>query len=213
MISLLLLKGDNGNVDQLKAIFNNAGYQVTFDTEIAASFGDLVGEVPCLTGEGAGGASSPQAPPGAYPLPYRGETNNSITVFTTIDREQDLHEIAAMPALKEYIVLSAKPLTNGWRLSLRSRTLAAPNGLCSRLTSLEFSFIKIFALVDVGEAVSRKKIVMEFGEDYLSYDQNRLDTMVTRLRKKIEAEAQMQIPLHTVRVRGFSFGDVLILDM
>ncbi len=76
MISLLLLKGDNGNVDQLRAIFNNAGYQVTFDTEIAASFGDLVGEVPCLTGPGAGtgpvqgtiaAGQERVAPQGAYP--------------------------------------------------------------------------------------------------------------------------------------------------
>ncbi|MGS0740513.1 helix-turn-helix domain-containing protein [Glaciimonas sp. GG7] len=96
---------------------------------------------------------------------------------------------------------------------MRNRTLEAPNGIKSRLTSLEFSFVKIFASFDVGEAVSRKKIVYEFGEDYLNYDQNRLDTMVMRLRKKIVCKAKMEIPLHTVRIRGFAFCDILILGI
>ena len=67
-------------------------------------------------------------------------------------------------------------------------------------------------MVDVGEAVSRKSIVLAFGEDYLSYDQNRIDTLVRRLRQKIEACAGVQLPLNTERVRGYSFGDLLIID-
>jgi DNA-binding response OmpR family regulator len=80
------------------------------------------------------------------------------------------------------------------------------------LTSLEFKFIKNFALVEMNEAVSRKQIVQAFGEDYLSYDQNRIDTMLRRLRKKVESGAGVKLPLNTERVRGFSFGEVLIID-
>jgi len=100
----------------------------------------------------------------------------------------------------------------GWHLSMRHRSLIAPNGQSFELTTLEFTFIKLFALVEKGEAVSRKQIVLSFGEDYLSYDQNRIDTLVRRLRQKTEACSGLRLPLNTERVRGFSFGDTLIID-
>ncbi|AKU23448.1 hypothetical protein ACZ75_20295 [Massilia sp. NR 4-1] len=106
----------------------------------------------------------------------------------------------------------ARQLAPGWRLSMRHRYLEAPAGQRTELTSLEFNFIKIFAMTEMGEAVSRKQIVQSFGEDYLSYDQNRLDTMVRRLRKKIDSQMGIKLPLNTERVRGFSFGDILIID-
>jgi len=80
------------------------------------------------------------------------------------------------------------------------------------LTSLEFSFLKLLATIESGEALSRKAIVQAFGEDYLSYDQNRLDTMVKRLRRKVQQEAGLALPLHTVRVKGFAFDDVLVIE-
>jgi len=221
MISLLLLKGDTGNVEQLKAFFSNAGYQVTHVTDIADRHlpSDRSVDLPSLPRDQGKrqicGTAVQQAH--GFPLPYHSNASadpgSGITIFTTNGSEPQQADATGMPALQAFIVSLARRFTSGWRLSLRNRTLEAPNGVLTRLTSLEFSFIKIFALVDVGEAVSRKKIVQEFGEDYLSYDQNRLDTMVTRLRKKIEVEAKMAIPLHTVRVRGFAFDDVLILDM
>lgn len=218
MISLLLLKGDTGNVEQLKAIFSNAGFQVTHVTDIAGRCRHRAGDMPSLTGvvedcQGREEILGQAQQHSTFPLPYRAGADDGITIFTTAGGEPQQSENTGMPALQAFIVSLARKFTCGWRLSMRNRTLEAPNGAKVRLTSLEFSFIKIFALFDSGEAVSRKKIVTEFGEDYLTYDQNRLDTMVTRLRKKIEIEAKMAIPLHTVRVRGFAFDDVLILDM
>jgi DNA-binding winged helix-turn-helix (wHTH) protein len=99
-----------------------------------------------------------------------------------------------------------------WRLSLHQRSLIAPNSKKTKLTSLEFTLIKIFALTEMGQVASRKKIIDEFGEHYLSYDQNRLDTMITRLRKKVKNRLELTLPLNTVRVRGFSFDDLLILE-
>lgn len=99
-----------------------------------------------------------------------------------------------------------------WRLSLRQRILVAPNNSQTKLTNLEFTLLKMFAMMEQGEVVSRKRIIDEFGEHYLSYDQNRLDTTVMRLRKKVRMLADMTLPLNTVRVRGFSFDDWLILE-
>ena len=99
-----------------------------------------------------------------------------------------------------------------WRLSLRQRILVAPNQTQAKLTNLEFTLLKMFAMMEQSEVVSRKRIIDEFGEHYLSYDQNRLDTTVMRLRKKVIMLTGMTLPLNTVRVRGFSFDDWLILE-
>ncbi|MFC0575942.1 winged helix-turn-helix domain-containing protein [Paraburkholderia solisilvae] len=111
-----------------------------------------------------------------------------------------------------YIANLARGVNPPWRLSLHQRSLIAPNTSRTKLTSLEFTLIKVFALTEKGEVVSRKRIIDEFGEHYLSYDQNRLDTTVMRLRKKVRAQLGMALPLNTVRVRGFTFDDWLILD-
>jgi len=119
---------------------------------------------------------------------------------------------ASLQKLQSLLADLGRPAEAGWSLSMRQQSLRAPSGIRIALTSLEFAFIKLFALHEVGEAVSRKRIVQEFGENFLHYDQNRLDTLVTRLRKKVDQEAQLMLPLHTVRVRGFAFNDVLVID-
>ncbi len=114
--------------------------------------------------------------------------------------------------LPPYVTSLARGISPPWRLSLHQRSLIAPSGTQTRLTSLEFTLIKMFAVTEKGEVISRKRIIDEFGEHYLSYDQNRLDTTVMRLRKKVRARLETVLPLNTVRVRGFSFDDWLILD-
>lgn len=123
------------------------------------------------------------------------------------------HPDDALSALQAAVVALAQESRRGWRLNLRQRSLQAPNGRQIGLTSLEFIFIKIFSLTEIGQAVSRRQIVHEFGEDYLNYEQNRLDTMVRRLRQKIHTQTGMKLPLSTVRVRGYAFDDVLTLDI
>lgn len=116
------------------------------------------------------------------------------------------------PRLHQVHALLSSLVGAHWRLSMRARRLWGPNGLSVHLTSLEFNFLKLLATMESGEAASRKSIVQAFGEDYLSYDQNRLDTMVKRLRRKVQQEAGLALPLHTVRVKGFAFDDVLVIE-
>ncbi len=197
MLELLVLRHDEAYAHELAAIFRNTGYQIV-DVKDLIAHGRLLG-----------GASNsfPYHPP-----PVADAERNGVTIF-------DASAVYGAGGLEEHrsellncILSLARQLNPGWHLSMRERLLEAPNGETINLTSLEFSFLKIFSMVEVNEAVSRKKIVKEFGEDYLSYDQNRIDTMVKRLRRKIETQLRVKLPLNTERVRGFSFGDVLIID-
>jgi hypothetical protein len=198
MMNLLLL---GHATHDLAALFQNAGYQVVEVKDVISCCRQLKAEL-----------RTPQRHP-ALPAPGADESDTrGITIFSPAghDTLQAQHEHPEQ--LLDYILSLARQLNPGWRLSMRYRRLEAPNGASMALTSLEFSFIKMFAMVDTGDAISRKQIVQTFGEDYLSYDQNRIDTMVRRLRRKAETALALKLPLNTERVRGYSFGDLLIID-
>jgi hypothetical protein len=194
----LLLLGHASN--DLASLFQHAGYQVVEVKDVMSCCRQLKAEIRTPHQRTAAPA------PGTHDGDIKG-----ITIFNPAALDgQTPHE--SPEQLLDYILSLARQLNPGWRLSMRYRRLEAPNGASMGLTSLEFAFIKMFAMVDTGEAISRKQIVQGFGEDYLSYDQNRIDTMVRRLRRKTEAGLAMKLPLNTERVRGYSFGDLLIID-
>ena len=201
MTNLLLLSQVPGCTDEIASIFLSAGYKVVEVRDVVSCCRQLQAELfpaPILSM-----ALREAASPGR---------SGDVTIFNADAIASNLDASTRRAHLRQCILNLARQLTPGWRLSMRHRRLEAPAGAFIELTSLEFIFIKIFTMVEVGEAVSRKTIVMAFGEDYLSYDQNRIDTMVRRLRQKIEACAGVKLPLNTERVRGYSFGDVLIID-
>jgi DNA-binding response OmpR family regulator len=207
MKNLLVLKDDKERSDELAILFNQAGYQVTQIDGLRSCCNYL------LAANDALGADSEYRYPTPSAIPDLASHDKGVTILSANEFDAGLELAAQLSGLPAFIISLARRLTPGWRLNIRNRVLEAPNHKKVDLTSLEFSFIKIFALVDPGESVSRKKIVQEFGEDYLSYDQNRLDTMVRRLRKKVDQEIGVRLPLNTVRVRGFAFDDVLIIDI
>lgn len=194
----LLLLGHASN--DLASLFQHAGYQVVEVKDVMSCCRQLKADLRMPQ------QRTTTLAPGTHDGSIKG-----ITIFNPAVRDGQAQP-EAPEQLLDYILSLARQLNPGWRLSMRYRRLEAPNGASMGLTSLEFAFIKMFAMVDTGEAISRKQIVQAFGEDYLSYDQNRIDTMVRRLRRKTEAGLAMKLPLNTERVRGYSFGDLLIID-
>ncbi|CAB3774586.1 DNA-binding response regulator [Paraburkholderia humisilvae] len=145
------------------------------------------------------GSDLMSAPPAASRLI---ETSRNVAVLQ-VDQERPL---------PLHFASLACGASQPWCLSLRQHVLAAPNDKKTKLTNLEFTLLKIFAVLEQGEVVTRRRIIDEFGENYMTYSQNRLDTIVMRLRRKIRMMAGATLPLNTVRVRGFSFDDWLILQ-
>lgn len=196
MTNLLLLGQDT---QDLASLFQNAGYRVVEVKDIVSCCRQI-----------RGGAPGHQAANVASMLPDGAD--KGITILNPGARTAG-NDVQANPnQLLDYILGLARQLNPGWRLSMRYHRLDAPNGAAMALTSLEFNFIKMFSMVEIGEPISRKHIVQSFGEDYLNYDQNRIDTMVRRLRQKASTALGLKLPLNTERVRGYSFGDLLIID-
>ncbi len=114
---------------------------------------------------------------------------------------------AKLPELGAIVTAMTRrlPQKNAWQLVSATHALTAPHGVVIPLTTLEYDFVHMLARTP-NQPVSRRTIVEGFGEDYLQYDQNRLDTMVRRLRQKIEKESAVVLPIHTVRAFGFVFS-------
>ncbi len=71
-----------------------------------------------------------------------------------------------------------------------------------RLTATESQLMRIFS-AQVGEALSRTRLVEELGRDRGQAQERAVDVQITRLRRKIEANPKQPRYLQTVRGAGY----------
>lgn len=97
-----------------------------------------------------------------------------------------------------------------WVLELGPRLLSPPG--FSPIALSEQDLVVLHQLMlGAGEIVSRQQIVEAMGEDFLSYDQRRLDTQMRRLRRKVNEATGLLLPINTARNAGYRFhAQVLI---
>lgn len=99
----------------------------------------------------------------------------------------------------------------GWHLNTRSRELTDPDGTRVDLTSAEFEILRIFCEHN-GEVLSRDKLMlMAQGRKVEPYDRG-VDTMVSRVRSKVEPYSTSPSLIKTVRHSGYVFTpDVTVI--
>lgn len=90
-----------------------------------------------------------------------------------------------------------------WQLSASPRRLISPNGANIPLSGQDHSVL--LALMSGGECVTRRTIVEALGEDFLEYDQRRLDTQMRRLRRKVQEACGQALPVNTLHAIGYCF--------
>lgn len=96
-------------------------------------------------------------------------------------------------------------LRNEWRL-------VAPSGSSLALSHLEFSLMEML-VKSLGKPVKRRDIVaVGFGLDPLSYDNRRLDSIVSRLRRKIHDAYPLSQPIKVVHSVGYIFAEPIRTD-
>ena len=71
-----------------------------------------------------------------------------------------------------------------------------------RLTATESQLMRIFA-AQLGEAMTRSRLVEELGRDRGQAQERAVDVQITRLRRKIEADPKQPRYLQTVRGAGY----------
>lgn len=100
---------------------------------------------------------------------------------------------------------------DGWTLNLDSRELRAPTGAVVELTSGEFSLLNEF-IERAGRVLSRDHLLSAiYNRDWEPFDRS-IDVLVTRLRRKIEADSRHPAIIKTVRGTGYMFASALKRD-
>jgi PAS domain S-box-containing protein len=90
-----------------------------------------------------------------------------------------------------------------WRLSASPRTLFTPEGVNIALSAQDHAVLLVMMSSD--GVITRRTIVEALGEDFLHYDQRRLDTQIRRLRRKVQQACAQPLPISTLRAVGFRF--------
>jgi len=91
-----------------------------------------------------------------------------------------------------------------WRLYEKSHELKSPNGPALKLSVREYQLIAKLA-ENNSPAVSAQTIVELWGDEWEGYEKNRLELILSRLRKKIRAnDSSISNPIRSVRNQGYS---------
>ncbi|RYX96033.1 MAG: response regulator transcription factor [Comamonadaceae bacterium] len=93
------------------------------------------------------------------------------------------------------------PARSGVRLLEGGWVLCDQAGKRMKLTTAERAFLSALFRAR-GKAVSRDELAVVLGGDPFDFDAHRIDAIVSRLRRKADAEG-IQLPLHAVRGTGY----------
>lgn len=116
---------------------------------------------------------------------------------------------AVSAALMRRISMHMGPDNDCWVLDLPDRRLIAPDGKQLDLSRTECRVLQCMQQAPKSIA-SRRQLVEVLGEDYLSYDERRLESIFSRLRRKISASTGSPAPILSLRNQGYAFTASLL---
>ncbi|WP_028238538.1 response regulator transcription factor [Stutzerimonas azotifigens] len=220
MTELILLEDEPVLAVELDEFLRECGYQVTVTNSLAsfvAAFDEQRHRLAVLDlglpdGDGLeliGQLRERGSTLGIVAFTARSATAHRVSGFRQgadhyLAKGCDLDELAAvLEALRRRLGLLPQP-TATWQLRLGPRQLQAPNQQDLRLSHQDILVLHCL-MRRAGEIVSRREIVSALDEDYLTYDQRRLDTQIRRLRRKVEETTGLELPLKTLRNNGYCF--------
>lgn len=126
----------------------------------------------------------------------------------------DMREIAAViRSVYRRINFTGEGNRQGvWRVHPRRLELMSPQG---KVIELSFNEVRILiALCEAnGNMVSARKLVEVIGEDWMQYEKNRLELMLSRLRQKVRSTNELGInPIKSVRNEGYQLTIALSVE-
>lgn len=98
--------------------------------------------------------------------------------------------------------LESGGLTPRWVLDTLQCQLVPPGKAPIRLTAQGYIVMRSI-VAGKGQPVNRRQIVEALGQNYLQYDQRRLDTQMHELRKLVEEACGLELPVRAVRSVGY----------
>ena len=117
----------------------------------------------------------------------------------------DLRELAAVitSVYRRINFIANDKGVGEWRLLQRQLKLISPQGRNVELSFKEFQVLGLLASAN-GAPVSARKLVESMDEEWMQYEKNRLELMLSRLRQKIRsADGGNLNPIKPVRNEGY----------
>lgn len=96
-----------------------------------------------------------------------------------------------------------------WHLNSSKLKLISPEGKAIPLSHNECCVLGAAAKAN-GSLVSRKMLIEALGQDFWHYDERRLETLISRLRRKLASYAPEGFPIRGVKGQGYLFGVELL---
>jgi len=93
---------------------------------------------------------------------------------------------------------------SGWIMDLAAHELVSPTGENVYLTSKEYKLLLLF-ITSSRRVLSRAKILDHIADSEWNPDDRRIDVLVGKLRKKIEADPDQPLLVKTIRGEGYMF--------
>lgn len=93
---------------------------------------------------------------------------------------------------------------SGWSMDLAAHELISPTGENVYLTSKEYKLLLLF-ITSSRRVLSRAKILDHIADSEWNPDDRRIDVLVGKLRKKIEADPDQPLLVKTIRGEGYMF--------
>ncbi len=91
-----------------------------------------------------------------------------------------------------------------WKLDIQGWLLTSPNGQPLKLTAREFSLLHRLIKVQ-GQAIPKKDLTDEIFGQRISNATDRLNVLITRLRKKAQDQLAEPLPIKTAHQIGYAF--------
>ena len=147
-----------------------------------------------------------------------------VVMFTARDTSEDLidgYSLGAdhyltkpirLPELLAVVQSLARRLTvvPDWSLDTVHWKLLTPDNTTIELTGQQAVFLCTLAQAR-GRVVSRREMVKALGKNFSSYDPRNFDTLVRRLRQRVEAASSHALPVKTRHGAGYQMTVPLIL--
>ena len=106
---------------------------------------------------------------------------------------------------------SPATISESWRLARPSWQLVTPSGLAIRLTAKEMQFMTCLA-ESHGKPVRRETLLATLGYGEDEYANRAMDSLVRRLRRKVEGNRNLQSPIKTIHSVGYCFSAPIIIS-
>jgi DNA-binding response OmpR family regulator len=120
-----------------------------------------------------------------------------------LGKPTDLRELAlVIHALVRRLLAGKPPDASALTLVATDNLLLTPGGATVELTPTETLLLSRLARMS-GHKATRRQIIEGFGEAYFDYDERRLEAIVSRLRRKLEAAGLPGDTVHALRGSGY----------